>query len=545
MTRLLVFGLLTLLRSEAYAGKLIAEGVPASSNTIMIDTTNVRVGIGTSKPQTRIHMSSGTLLIDGNGSPAFQVGISSFIITRPGKVVMGNPGINASINIQQPTNSDYALYFAQDNSPSNGWLFSANSVNGNLDISRIGAGTVSLTPSGGVSGGGLFSAGSVSSGGNISMGDDLTSSALLIGSHGSYLGRQNSDGSTILHTGQAHIELSGGGVKIGTGGPGATLDVDGTGQYSGKLTVMPGAAARLQLGDASANQNAELLFVNSNSAKNFMIGNNANVAGGLEFTRSTAGGGSTFSTPDLYIDSSGKIVTNPGANGRIQMGDASSNANSELIFLNSNSANNFIIGSNANVSGALEFTPSTAGGGSTFSTPAMTIIGSNSRVGIGTTNPSTTLDVNGTLNVSGAFSVGGGVGLSTSTTNPFYSNQLFDYMTSNDGATQSAGCVVAYNFASGAPTATLIFTSTTTGSTASPMGVLLESCAPGAICKVGIHGIYNVTTDGGGLTFENYTAFSGTRCDVANSATQGTGAHGLNISSTSSSKAWIKLGSEN
>jgi hypothetical protein len=62
----------------------------------------------------------------------------------------------------------------------------------------------------------------------------------------------------------------------------------------------------------------------------------------------------------------------------------------------------------AAVFGALEFTPSTAAGGSTFSTPAM-LIDSSSNVGIGTTSPSKKLDVNGDALING-LTVGRGAG---------------------------------------------------------------------------------------------------------------------------------------
>jgi hypothetical protein len=55
---------------------------------------------------------------------------------------------------------------------------------------------------------------------------------------------------------------------------------------------------------------------------------------------------------------------------------------------------NWQISNNDNVSGGFEITPSTAAGGTTFSTPAL-FINSSGNVGIGTTSPGTALHING------------------------------------------------------------------------------------------------------------------------------------------------------
>ena len=117
-------------------------------------------------------------------------------------------------------------------------------------------------------------------------------------------------------------------VGIATGIPQYTLDVRG-GQYtSGQLIVggsctvqgtalQVGAASNslIQIGDASANAQSRLLFLSSNNQKNFQAAFNYNVAGALEFTRATASGGNTFTTPDMVITSVGDIgmgTTIPG-----------------------------------------------------------------------------------------------------------------------------------------------------------------------------------------------------------------------------------------
>lgn len=67
---------------------------------------------------------------------------------------------------------------------------------------------------------------------------------------------------------------------------------------------------------------------------------------------------------------------------------------------------NWMIGAQQNISGGLEFTPSTAVGGNVFSTPVLSVIDTG-RVGIGTSSPSHALDVVGDGDFSNSLHVGG------------------------------------------------------------------------------------------------------------------------------------------
>ena len=65
-----------------------------------LTVTNGRnVGIGTTLPAVKLHMSSGTLLIDGNAANSFRIGTSSMIVTSLGAVGLGitNPAVKLDV----------------------------------------------------------------------------------------------------------------------------------------------------------------------------------------------------------------------------------------------------------------------------------------------------------------------------------------------------------------------------------------------------------------------------------------------------------------
>ena len=72
----------------------------------------------------------------------------------------------------------------------------------------------------------------------------------------------------------------------------------------------------------------------------------------------------------------------------------SNNAGARFYLLGASTNNNWMIANQQN-GGFLEITPSTAVGGSAFTTPAV-VITNNGNVGIGTTSPQAKLDVNST-----------------------------------------------------------------------------------------------------------------------------------------------------
>jgi hypothetical protein len=79
-----------------------------------------------------------------------------------------------------------------------------------------------------------------------------------------------------------------------------------------------------------------------------------------------------------------------------------------LKFINSSTLPNWQIAFNDNIAGTLEFAPSTAPGGSTFTTPVM-VINDGGNVGIGTNAPTDKLEVNGTVKALSFSGSGGGL----------------------------------------------------------------------------------------------------------------------------------------
>ena len=101
----------------------------------------------------------------------------------------------------------------------------------------------------------------------------------------------------------------------------------------------------------------------------------------------------------MRIDSSGRVgigTSSPSEKltiaGDVQIGESA--GGEKLKFVGASSKYNFLVGKQVNVDNALEITPSTAAGGTTFSTPAV-VVNSSGNVGIGTTSPNSKLDTGG------------------------------------------------------------------------------------------------------------------------------------------------------
>ena len=89
-------------------------------------------------------------------------------------------------------------------------------------------------------------------------------------------------------------------------------------------------------------------------------------------------------------------VVSTGANSRIAIGDTAADTYSTLLMYGGSGKYNFQLGVQNNVNNAFEITPSTAVNGTTFSTPAF-VLNSSGNLGLGVTNPYTTLSVSGNI----------------------------------------------------------------------------------------------------------------------------------------------------
>jgi hypothetical protein len=104
----------------------------------------------------------------------------------------------------------------------------------------------------------------------------------------------------------------------------------------------------------------------------------------------------TGTTPKLFWDASAEslgIGTSSLSEkltiaGDVQIGESS--GGEKLKFVGASSKYNFLVGKQVNVDNAFEITPSTAAGGTTFSTPAV-VVNSSGNVGIGVISPAQTL----------------------------------------------------------------------------------------------------------------------------------------------------------
>jgi len=148
-----------------------------------------------------------------------------------------------------------------------------------------------------------------------------------------------------------------------------------------------------------------------------VIGAAATLSGNLTLSGGTANGvtylnGSKVLTSGTALTFDGTNFAVVGGNATINRstntsrltlgGSPSANWEGDIQFVTSNTQTNWRVSSNQVASGAFTITPSTAGGGSTFTSPAV-LIDSSSNVGIGTSSPAYKLSVNGNAGFTGSY----------------------------------------------------------------------------------------------------------------------------------------------
>ena len=294
---------------------------------------------------------------------------------------------------------------------------------------------------------------------------DTSNTSLLTVAGGIQLGNGGGGGYLKYNTGNLYIQgtsnivatfESTGNVGIGNTSPSSLLNV-GTSSNT-----------EITIGDASANAQGRLRFLTSNNQKNFQIGFNYNIAGGLEFTRSTAVGGSTFTTPDVAITSAGNVgigttavptngwIATGGGWKMLQIGQSSQIAaygtddeiaicqntylNTSGVFqaITSNVAGSSII----LVDGVINFKNATTSGTAQTTTTRMRI-NSTGNVGIGTTADN---DIN-----EGKLYVNGTLGLDATSEIKYGKNAGGPYLNIRSKDSSTSACGIRIHSPSGSP----------------------------------------------------------------------------------------------
>jgi hypothetical protein len=404
-------------------GTVTADGLTVDTNTLHVDSTNNRVGIGTASPSAKLQVKDGTninVLIGSLGSTAavyanndagsayqdLRIDGSSLLLNSysGGNVGIGTSSIASggagTTNLNVHTPSSNTVYFKLSNtgtgntasdgfdlmadSSGNGYVFNRENANlifatNNTERMRIEAdGSVKIPNQNAIN--------------ELTFtGTDFTN--VFSQSTGGFQIGTSSTGYFALMTNnleRLYINSSGS-VGIGTSSPATKAEIYGTAAAQNLALRVTNTAAdgysTIQLGDANAG-----IYRNGSTQSSYGGASSLNIltVGGHPITLGTS------NTVRLTVDPSGSVgigTTSPAytlqvgeGNGQMSLGNATSgNGSSRLKFLSSTAQKNWQISTNDNVSGALEFTQTTAGGGTTFAASPAMLIDLNGRLRIGTT----------------------------------------------------------------------------------------------------------------------------------------------------------------
>ncbi len=380
-----------------------------NTNQVTIDTAG-NVGVGTTNPVIQLDVSSGSnfkqlALRNTYGSQVMWAGsvadtVGSFIANNAyyTSSYWFKPNYSAASGIN--FRSDGGTEFFNDTGLTSGTDYLPTKrmtilSNGNIGVAKASpSATLDVT-------GSISSSGTVNGTGLCISGDCKVSWPSIVSAGGGNLWSGTTTSAIWNGNGTNN-------VGIGTTAPTKKLEIQGGTATSGANNF----ALKLK-GTYGGTDWTGILFgaTHSDSYNKggiiFRATDGSNLRGQLQFLLNDVADSATGVTANtdakMVVDYGGNVgigTTAPGSKfqiqgGALQINNASSNGGAVIKLLGSNTNKNWMISNQQNFAG-LEITPSTAAGGSTFTTPVL-LINDSGNVGIGTTTPVAKLDVVGAI----------------------------------------------------------------------------------------------------------------------------------------------------
>jgi len=230
-----------------------------------------------------------TLNIDGLGAKA---------VTRDGSTALISGDIKSGEVVVVVYDGTRFQVVSQVNSAGDA-TFANVSITSALNVGGVSTFTGLITANGGLNGAHNGTVGATTP--NTGSFTTLTTSSTVTLNGGTANGVLYLNGSKVATSGSALV-FDGTNLGIGTASPSYKLDVAGNASFTSGAST-----SSVFVGSAVGNGGATVRLLGSNTTKNWLIGNQFNVGGALEFTQSTTNGGSTFTTPSMLLDSSGNL----------------------------------------------------------------------------------------------------------------------------------------------------------------------------------------------------------------------------------------------